>query len=199
MFTSRAEHRLLLRQDTSDERLMKFAWEKGLVEKEIFEKRMHVWEEKGRCKDLIYNCKVKPESWNDKIKKFSINQTTKLYELLKRPEISIEDIGEFIGAQNKSREIKLGVEADIKDSGFVEKEKEMIEKYKKLENSIIPDSINYEKIKGLLSESRLKLSEIKPKSLGQASRIPGITPADISILMIYLIKNKNVSRETVDL
>jgi tRNA uridine 5-carboxymethylaminomethyl modification enzyme len=199
MFTSRAEHRLLLRQDNSDERLMKFSWEKGLIEKEIFEKRRRIWEEKEKYKDLIFNYKVKPEVWNQRIKNILINQTTKLNELLKRPEISIDNVEEFLGNIKQPREIKLGVEADIKYSGFLEKEKEMIEKYKKFENLIIPDSINYEKISGFLSESRLKLTEIKPKSLGQASRIPGVTPADISVLMVYLLKNKIVSRETVDI
>ena len=199
MFTSRAEHRLLLRQDNSDERLMKYSYERGFIEKELYEKRMNIWEKKNKYKEFIYKQKITPALWNSKNKGFTINQTTKLFEILKRPEISIEDLYEFIEDKNENREIKLGVEADIKYNGFLEKEKEMINKYRKLENSIIPESINYKKISGLLSESRIKLSEIKPRSLGQASRIPGVTPADISIIMVYLIKNKNVSRGTVEI
>jgi tRNA uridine 5-carboxymethylaminomethyl modification enzyme len=199
MFTSRAEHRLLLRQDNSDERLMKIAINKGLIEKEIFDKRMKIWEEKEKIKTFVFNFKVKPDFWNNKEKGFLINQTVTLHELLKRPTVSFDDIEEFVVGPKKTREIKLGVEADIKYFGFVEKEKEMIEKFKKFENSLIPESIDYKNIKGLLSESIMKLNEIKPKSLAQASRIPGVTPADISVLMIYLINNKNVSRETVDL
>ncbi len=199
MFTSRAEHRLLLRQDNTDERIMKIAYEKGLIEKETFEKRMHVWEEKNKYKESIHCKKISPEQWKNKNKGFNIKQTTKIVELLKRPEVSIIDIEELIGIEKENLEIKMGVEADIKYSGFIEKEREMVEKYKKLEDSLIPESINYETIPGILSESRLKLINIKPRSLGQASRIPGVTPADISIIMVYLIKNKNVSRGTVDL
>jgi tRNA uridine 5-carboxymethylaminomethyl modification enzyme len=174
-------------------------YEKGLIEKELFEKRMHIWDKKKKYKELIFNYKISPELWNRTNKGITIKQTTKLYELLKRPEISIYDLEEFIGDKKENREISLGVEADIKYYGFLEKEKEMIEKYKKLENSKIPESINYDKMAGLLSESRIKLSEIKPRSLGQASRIPGVTPADISIIMVYLLKNKNVSRGTVEI
>jgi tRNA uridine 5-carboxymethylaminomethyl modification enzyme len=190
MFTSRAENRILLRQDNSDERLMNFAYEKGLIDKELFEKRKQIWERKEKYKEAINKNKISPMIWNEKKKSFFIKQTTKLSELLKRPETSIDDIEEFIGKQKEIREIKLGAEADIKYSGFLEKEKEMIEKVKKLENSIIPEHINYEKINGLLTETKQKLSNIRPRSLGQASRIPGVTPADISILMVYIIKNK---------
>jgi tRNA uridine 5-carboxymethylaminomethyl modification enzyme len=199
MFTSRAEHRLLLRQDNSDERLMRYAYEKGLIEEDLFNKRRHIWEKKEKYKEYIFNYKVKPTQWNNEKRRVVIQQKITLHELLKRPEISIDDIEEFFEDKIESREIKLGVEADIKYSGFLEKEKEMVEKYRKFENLLIPESMNYEKLNGLLTESRLKLIEIKPKSLGQASRIPGVTPADISILMGHLLKNKIVSRETVDL
>jgi tRNA uridine 5-carboxymethylaminomethyl modification enzyme len=199
MFTSRAEHRLLLRQDNSDERLMNVAYEKGLIEEDLFSKRKSIWEKKEKNKEYIFNHKIKPTQWNNEKRGVVIQQTITLHELLKRPEISIDDIEEFLEDKIESREIKLGVQADIKYSGFLEKEKEMVEKYRKFENLLIPESMNYEILKGLLTESRLKLIEIKPKSLGQASRIPGVTPADISILMGHLLKNKIVSRETVDL
>ncbi len=198
MFTSRAENRLFLRQDNSDERLMKCAYQKGLIEEELFIKRQFIWNQKRKLKDTLDTLKIIPSEWNKNNPHILINQRVKLIELLKRPEVSLENLKEYIGDSITSREIKLGVEADIKYFGFLKKEKEMIEKFRKMENSIIPESINYEKIIGLLSETRSKFISIKPRSLGQASRIPGVTPADISVLMIYLAKNKHVSHGTVD-
>ena len=90
----------------------------------------------------------------------------------------------------------MGIEADIKYSGFIKKDKERLDKYHKMENELLPENINYSAIKGLLSESRIKLMKIKPRSLGQALRIPGVTPADISVIMVYLSKKRDVSRET---
>ena len=197
MFTSRAEHRLILRQDTTDERLMEWAFSKGLVEKNLYEKRKRMWEEKAKLKKRIADTKIEPDAWNDKNKESVIKQKTSLIELLKRPEISINDIESYLEESIKVRELKFGVEADIKYSGFIDKEKEAIEKYKKMENSIIPDTIDYEAIGGLLNESKAKLKTIKPSSLGQAARIPGVTPADISVLMVHLLNKKNVSRGTV--
>jgi tRNA uridine 5-carboxymethylaminomethyl modification enzyme len=197
MFTSRAERRLLLRQDNVDERLMEIAFKKGLVEKDLFEKRKGIWDEKKRIKEIIKTQKVEPGVWNEKINYTAIKQKTLLFELLKRPEISIDDICLFIDEKIENREIKLGVEADIKYSGFIENEKEEIKKYHKLENSLIPDNIKYEEISGLLNETKVKMKKIKPRSIGQAARIPGVTPADISVLMVHLLKNKHVSRGTV--
>ena len=88
---------------------------------------------------------------------------------------------------------------DIKYSGFIEKEKTEYEKYRKMENAQIPEDLDFNKISGLLNETKTKFSMVKPKSFGQASRIPGVTPADISVLMVYVSKNKHVSRGTVDL
>ena len=199
MFTSRAEHRLELRQDNSDERLMPIAYTLGLIDKDSFEKRQRIWEQKDKYKQNLRKIKVCPENWNGKNTCNPIKQTTQLYDLLRRPEVFIEDVEEFLEDNNSRREVKKGVEADIKYSGFIEKEKTEKEKYRKMEDSIIPDNVNYKEILGLLNDTREKFDTIKPRSLGQASRIPGVTPADISVLMVYLSKHKHVSRGTADL
>jgi tRNA uridine 5-carboxymethylaminomethyl modification enzyme len=199
MFTSRAEHRLELRQDNSDERLMPIAYALGLIDKDSFEKRQRIWEQKDKYKQNLRKNKVCPESWNIKNTCNPIKQTTQLYDLLRRPEVFIEDVEEFLEDNSSSREVKKGVEADIKYSGFIEKEKTEREKHRKMEDSIIPDNVNYKEISGLLNDTREKFNTIKPRSLGQASRIPGVTPADVSVLMVYLSKHKHVSRGTAEL
>jgi tRNA uridine 5-carboxymethylaminomethyl modification enzyme len=196
MFTSRAEHRLILRQDDADMRLMPIAYKKGLVSREHFEARKKIWEQKERLKERIIKARIHPEKWGKQDKETGIKGLTNAAELLKRPGITIGEILLAIGEKTESREIQSGVEADIKYSGFIENEKDHLEKFRKMENEMIPEEIKYDTIQGLLNESKAKLSKIKPRSFGQALRIPGVTPADITILMIHISKQKHVSRET---
>ncbi|HUI90768.1 MAG TPA: tRNA uridine-5-carboxymethylaminomethyl(34) synthesis enzyme MnmG [Chitinivibrionales bacterium] len=185
MFTSRAEHRLILRQDTADERLMPIALRRGLISKELYEKRERVWEQKAGYREKLSEVKISPGEWEKK-SKASIKVKMKASELLKRPEIKIEEILNIIDLKIEDREIRSAIEADIKYSGFIENDLEKLESYRKMENEILPENINYNNIKGLLNESRIKLLQIRPRSLGQALRIPGVTPADITVLMVYL-------------
>jgi tRNA uridine 5-carboxymethylaminomethyl modification enzyme len=197
MFTSRAEHRLILRQDNTDERLMPIAYKKGLIAEGLFEKRKKVWEEKGKLKEKFSEVKIDPSQWMPEKAEARIRIKTTASDLLRRPDVSIEAICEVLGETINNREIRKSIEADIKYSGFIEKDREYLEKFREMENALIPDSIQFEVVPGLLNESKAKLSKIKPRSLGQALRIPGVTPADISVLMVYISKLKHVSRETV--
>ena len=199
MFTSRAEFRLELRQDNCDERLMPIAFSRGILNKDIYLKRQRIWEKKEKFKQSLLSTKITPEKWNQKNPEYPIKQSIKLLDLLRRPEISIEQTEEFLEEKSGDNEIREGVEADIKYSGFIEKEKTEYEKYRKMENAQIPEDLDFNKISGLLNETKTKFSMVKPKSFGQALRIPGVTPADISVLMVYVSKNKHVSRGTVDL
>ena len=197
MFTSRAEHRLVLRQDDADERLMPIAYQKGLISKEVFDARKRVWNLKTEYKRRLLDERISPENWNNGASASSVIKTkTQASQLLKRPEVGIDDILSAIGEEIEDREVRLGVEADIKYSGFVEKEKERLEQFRRMENEAIPETFEYQSLRGLLAESKAKLSQIRPRSLGQALRIPGVTPADISVVMMYLSKQKHVSRET---
>jgi tRNA uridine 5-carboxymethylaminomethyl modification enzyme len=199
MFTSRAEFRLELRQDNCDERLMPIAFERELVESDIYLKRQRIWDKKKKLMESLHATSVAPQKWNEKNPDNKITQAIKLFDLLRRPEISIEQTEEFLEEKCDISEVWKGTEADIKYSGFVEKEKIEYEKYRKFENAQIPEDLDFNKIFGLLNETKSKFAMVKPKSFGQASRIPGVTPADISVLMVYVSKNKHVSRGTVDL
>ncbi len=198
MFTSRAEFRLKLRQDNCDERLMPIASALGLIEKQVFEQRQLIWDKKKQVIGQLAALKIEPEAWEE----FGcLDQTQCAGEFLKRPEISLKQIVccKKLDLQEE-RELWLAIEAEIKYSGFIAKQENEVLKIRQLEKTELPDNLDYEFIGGLLTESKIKLKNIKPDSLGQAARIPGITPADISIIALHVAKNRIhqrfVSRET---
>ena len=196
MMTSRAEYRLLLRQDNADLRLLEIGHEVGLISDERYgrflNKKKNIFEEIDRLSNNI----IKPtKEVNDFLERKGtsiISSGVKEIELLKRTEIKYNDlkqIDENIG--KLTREEAEEVEIQVKYAGYIKMQEAQVEKFKKLENKKLSSEINYEEIKGLRLEARQKLNKIKPLSVGQASRISGVSPADISVLLIYLEQIKN--------
>ena len=196
MMTSRAEYRLLLRQDNADLRLLEIGHEVGLISDERYEKflnkKANIFNEIERISNKI----IKPtEKVNEFLKKYNSSPITngvREIELLKRTEIrykSLEEIDEEIG--NLTKEEAEEVEIQVKYAGYIKLQEAQVEKFKKLEAKKLREDINYSDIKGLRIEARQKLDKIKPLSIGQASRISGVSPADISVLLIYLEQLKN--------
>ena len=191
MMTSRAEYRLLLRQDNADLRLTEIGHEIGLISDERYNrfliKKANIEKEIERLKNTV----VKP---TEKVNKFleehgtaPLNTGSKMSELLKRTEITYKDLEEIDEDRPKlSIAEKEEVEIQIKYEGYIKMEEEQVEKFKKLENKKLPEDIDYSSIKGLRIEAMQKLNKIKPTSIGQASRISGVSPADINVLLIYL-------------
>lgn len=194
LLTSRAEYRLLLRNDNADIRLRKYGYEVGLLPKEKYLKFEQKLNDIASLFQLLKTTRITPKkATNDYIESISstpLKDGMSLYEFLKRPEIKINDLEHFVEIPF-SKEVKEQVEINTKYEGYIKKANKEAEKMLSLEAKKIPEDIDYSKIPNLASEARQKLAEIRPTTLGQASRISGVNPADISILMVYLRKGKN--------
>ena len=198
MFTSRAEYRLLLREDNADQRLTPIARKMGLIDErrwEIFNRKQdNIKKEKQRLKTL----KISKETLKNKEAKNKQKEGDYISALdaLKRPEVSYEDVCSSLGIKPAEPEIALDVTTSEKYSGYIERQKREIQKVKRNENAKIPEEINFDDIEGLSNESKQKLNLVRPKTLAHAQRIPGLTPATISLLLVH-IKKKNTQEINV--
>ena len=194
MMTSRAEYRLLLRQDNADQRLTKIGYEVGLISKERYERLLKKKEQiKMEIERMEHTNVGTSESVQKLLEKYGstpLVSGTTLAELIRRPELTYECL-ESIDPKRKALpdEVAEQVNIFIKYEGYIKRQLRQVEQFKKLENKTIPEDINYEEIPSLRIEAKQKLSQIRPASIGQASRISGVSPADISVLLVYLNGN----------
>ena len=196
MFTSRAEYRLILREDNADLRLTEVAREMGLISdkhwQQFSDKREAIEKEQQRLSEM----NVQPESkegvaFSEKLEK-SLTRNYKAADLLRRPEIDYTSLTEIIGeGEGVTKSVAEQVEIQAKYSGYLDRQQDEIDKAKRHQQTSIPNIIDYAKVRGLSAEAQQKLSDHRPETIGQAGRIPGVTPAAISLLMVHLKKVKS--------
>ncbi|MGE7885234.1 tRNA uridine-5-carboxymethylaminomethyl(34) synthesis enzyme MnmG [Bacillus sp. NPDC094077] len=195
LLTSRAEYRLLLRHDNADLRLTEVGREIGLIKEDRYErftnKKLQIEQEKERLGSIIIKPRPEVQELIRSIGGSELKDGIRASDLLRRPEMSYEHIHLLVPSEVElSDEITEQVEIQIKYEGYIEKSLQQVERMKKMENKKIPVDIDYDAISGIASEARQKLKDVRPLSMGQASRISGVNPADVSILLVYIEQGK---------
>lgn len=198
MMTSRSEYRLLLRQDNADQRLTPLGHQIGLIDEETYqnllEKERQIAEETKRVEHLNIGANPAVQAFLEAHQSTPLKTGTTLGELIRRPELDYEMLGELDPQRPQlNRGVGEQVNINIKYDGYIKRQLKQVEHFKKLENKKIPEGIHYEEIHGLRIEAQQKLNQFRPISVGQASRISGVSPADISVLLIYMEQMNHAS------
>ena len=194
MFTSRAEFRTLLRQDNADLRLTELSYNIGLASSERMEKVQRKTAGLEIIKTFLDEISIEPLEINDYLEEIGsspLQQKQKAKQILLRPDLSLKSMIEYSPKLSQSIEaypsdVLEQAEIQVKYEVYIEKEKELVDKMSKLEDLIIPDNFIYDRLTSLSAEARQKFNRIKPRTLGQASRISGVNPSDVQILMVYM-------------
>ncbi|SHJ37203.1 tRNA uridine-5-carboxymethylaminomethyl(34) synthesis enzyme MnmG [Pseudobutyrivibrio xylanivorans] len=191
MMTSRAEYRLLLRQDNADLRLSKIGYQVGLLSKEryehVVEKERQIEKEVARIKEINIGARKEVQALLESYGSIPLSNGIKLVDLIRRPELDYDKLAPIDPERPElSDEVREEVNIYIKYEGYLTRQAKQVEQFKKLESKVIPQNINYEDVSSLRLEARQKLTKLRPANIGQASRISGVSPADISVLLVYL-------------
>lgn len=200
MMTSRSEYRLLLRQDNADQRLTRIGYQAGLISEEryqhLLEKERQIEEEVARLESVFVGCTENVQETLRRYNSTELKSGTSLAELLKRPEIKYESLAEIDSERPElSKEVTDQVEINLKYDGYIKRQLKQVEQFKKLENKKIPMDLDYKEIGSLRVEAVQKLEAYRPLSIGQASRISGVSPADISVILVYLEQRKHLAKD----